>query len=53
VHRTLVRLGDADGIDGPPWTPDQVREWSVYGLHIYVIAYVTYDSYIMMLFVDH
>ena len=35
--------GDADGIDGPPWTLDWVREWTVYGLSIFVIAYVTYD----------
>jgi hypothetical protein len=38
-----LQNGDADGIDGPPWTPGQVREWTVYGLSIFVIAYVTYD----------
>jgi hypothetical protein len=26
------QVGDADGIDGPPWTLDRVREWTVYGL---------------------
>jgi hypothetical protein len=45
-------IEDVDGIDGPPWTPDQVREWTIYGLHIYVITYVTYDWYTMMLFID-
>ena len=37
------QIEDVDGIDGPPWTPDQVREWNIYGLSIYVIAYVTYE----------
>jgi hypothetical protein len=45
-------IEDVDGIDGPPWTPDRVREWIVYGLSIFVIAYVTYDWYIMMLILD-
>jgi hypothetical protein len=46
------QVGDVDGIDGPPWTSDRVREWTVYGLRISVIAYVTYDWYIMMFLVD-
>jgi hypothetical protein len=37
------QIEDVDGIDGPPWTLDRVREWTVYGLGIYVIASVTYD----------
>jgi len=34
---------DVNAIDGPPWNSDRVMEWIVYGLHIFVIAYVTYD----------
>jgi hypothetical protein len=37
------QIEDVDGIDGPPWTPDRVREWTVCGLIIIFIAYVTYD----------
>ena len=36
-------IEDVDGIDGPPWTLNWVREWIVYGLSVFVIAYVTYD----------
>jgi hypothetical protein len=43
------QIEDVDGIDGPPWTQDRVKEWTIYGLNIYVIAYVTYDWYIMMI----
>jgi hypothetical protein len=32
-----------DGIDGPPWTLDRVKEWTIYGLIFFVIVYVTYD----------
>jgi hypothetical protein len=46
------QIKDVDGIDGPPWTPDGVREWTIYGLSIFFIAYVTYDGYIMMLIMD-
>jgi hypothetical protein len=30
-------IEDVDGIDGPPWTPDRVREWIVYGLIILLL----------------
>ena len=34
---------DVDGINGPPQTPNRVMEWKVYGLGIFIYAYVTYD----------
>ena len=34
---------DVDGIDGPPWTLDRVRELNACGLSIFVYPYVTYD----------
>jgi hypothetical protein len=37
------QIDDVDGIGGPPWTPDRVKDWTLYGLGIYVYAYVTYD----------
>ena len=42
-------IEDVNGIIRTPWTPDRVREWTVYGLCISVMEYVTYDWYIMML----
>jgi hypothetical protein len=32
-----------DGIDGYPWTPDRVREWTCYGLNVFNITDMTYD----------
>lgn len=46
-------IEDDDGIDGTPWNLDRVREWIVYDLGIFCIAYVAYDWYIMMLIFHH
>jgi hypothetical protein len=45
-------IEDVNGIDGCPWTLDQVREWIFYGLSVFFISYVTYEWYIMMLILD-
>ena len=37
------QIDDVDGINGPPWTLDRVKEWIVYGLSISIISYVTCD----------
>jgi hypothetical protein len=34
---TPSEIEDADGIDGPHWTPDRVREWIFYGLSILLL----------------
>jgi hypothetical protein len=31
------QIEDANGIDGPPWTMDRVREWTIYGLIILLL----------------
>ena len=38
------QIKDVNGINGPPWTLDRVKEWTVYGLGIYVYECVTYDQ---------
>ena len=47
------QIEDATGINGPPWTPDRVREWTIYGLGISIYACMTYDWVYYDVFMDH
>jgi hypothetical protein len=31
------QIEDVDGIDGPPWNPDRVMEWTVCGLRFLLL----------------